>query len=263
MKHFLVLLLLLSSIMFSGCEQIDETTDSQTNESFVPNEANTCDQSDENTLGCFGDDMRFGDNSLLTEGTWSIYAKRDDNINYYDTYLYSYEFSNQGYVAFIDKVQESVMEWGINRDGTKITINPDGVITYKSIFTSDECYEISHSAYSETLKMCPDALVDTTNENEFGYYSKSIKFGNYQYGDYTAVGTWTVSNYGTSTTVDIHTLNSDGSTVDGGNWGINKNGKILLVNSSSYLISKYLSNDCLLCFDLQGSMLDPLQLCKQ
>ena len=120
MKYFLILLLLLSSIMFSGCEQIDENSDSSTNDSYAPSAANTCNQSEETTLGCYGEDLLFGDNENLTEGFWSIYAKRDSNLHYYNTYLFSYEFSNQGFVGLLNKLQESVFTWGINKEGSKI-----------------------------------------------------------------------------------------------------------------------------------------------
>jgi hypothetical protein len=262
MKQFLILLLL-AGMIFTGCEKIDENSDNSTNDSYKPNEANTCNQSEESTLGCYGDDLKFGDNELLTGGVWSVYAKRDANVHYYNTYLFGYEFSDQGYVALLNRIQNTVIEWGINREGSVITMNPEGTITYKSIFGSNNnCYEITHSAYKETLKFCHDAVVDDSHKNELGFYSETIKFGNYTYGDYTAVGTWVVSEYGTSTTIDIHTLNADGTTVDGGNWGVSENGKILHVNASSYLINKYLNNGCMVCFDTQTSMSTPLQLCK-
>jgi hypothetical protein len=265
MKHYFAVTLLLLAILFSACEQVDESTDTSTNNSFNPNATNSCDQSEESTLGCFGEDLEFGDNEILDEGYWSLYAKRDNNLNYYDTYLFSYEFGANGYAQTLNKAQEFyVLAWGINTEGSKITIDHEGTITYKSIFTSDEhCYEISHSAYSETLKICHDDAVDMSHYNEgLGYYSETVSFGNYTYGDYTAAGTWVVSEYGTSTTQSSHTLNADGTTALSGKWGVSEDGKVLHVDNASYLISKYLNNGCLLCFDTQSSMTTPLQLCK-
>ena len=256
--------LMLSLLLFSGCEPIEEDSDTTVDTDYQPSEVNTCNLSEETTLGCFGSGLEFGDNEKLDEGYWSLYAKRDNNLVYYNTYLFSYQFSGNGYAQTLNKQQEYyVLSWGIDRDGSKITIDHEGTITYTGIFGSDtSCYKVRHSAFgNEEIKMCHDMQVEGT-KNSLGYYAENIKFGNYTYGDYTVVGTWNITDYSDGSAVATYTLDSNGTVRDGGNWGVSEDGKVLHVNESSYLVNEYLDNNCLVCFNTNGSRTTPLQLCK-
>ncbi len=259
-----IMSLALTLLLFSGCEPIEEESDTTVDTAYKPNAVNTCNLSEETTLGCFGFGLEFGDNEKLDEGYWSLYAKRDKNLQYYDTYLFSYQFSGNGYTRTLNKPQEYyVVSWGIDRDGTKITTDLEGTITYTGIFGSDtSCYKVKHSAFgSEELKMCHDSKVGKT-ENTLGYYGNDIKFGNYTYGNYAVVGTWEVRDYGDSGTVTAYTLDANGTVEGGGNWGVSEDGKVLHVKEASYLVNQYLDNNCLVCFNTKGSRTTPLQLCK-
>ncbi len=262
MKYLTICILTL--LLFSGCEPIEEESDVAVNMNYKPNAVNTCNLSEETTLGCFGSGLEFGDNEKLDEGYWSLYAKRDNNLVYYNTYLFSYQFTGNGYTQTLNKQQMYyVLAWGINRDGSKITIDQEGTITYGGIFGSDtSCYKVRHSAFgNEELKMCHDTKVDG-KKNSVGHYGENVKFGNYTYGDYTVVGTWKVSNYGDGTAVTTYTLEINGTVKEGGNWGVSEDGKVLHVNDASYLVHQYLENDCLVCFNTNGSRTTPLKLCK-
>ncbi len=263
MKYSIVLLALLG-IIFSGCEPIEENSDISINDSYEPNAVNTCNLSEESTLGCFGDALEFGDNEVLTEGYWSIYAKRNINdLENYDTYLFSYRFFGNGYAQTLNKVQAYYsLTWGINEKGSEIKTDNEGTITYQGIFQSDnKCYEIKHSTLGETLKMCHDSVV-VGQKNNLGFYSDTIKFGNYTYGDYTVVGKWNVSGYETDIAAKVHLLDGNGTTEAGDEWGVSEDGKVLHVKDVSYLIREYLDNECLLCVDIKDDEKPLLQLCK-
>ncbi|RUM64963.1 MAG: hypothetical protein DSZ03_03485 [Sulfurimonas sp.] len=263
MKYILSLLLLL--LLFSGCEPIEEESDTTINTDFKPNAVNTCNLNDESTLGCFGADLEFGDNETLVEGTWSLYAKRDRNLMYYNTYLFGYQFSGNGFAQPLNKKQEYyTLAWGIDRDGTKITVEHEGTLTYVGIFGSDtSCYKVKHSAFgNEELKLCHDQ--DITGEtNNLGIYSANVKFGNYTYGNYPVVGTWNISEYGVKDAkISTHILDANGTVRAGGEWGLSRDGKVLHINDSAYLVNEYLDNNCLVCLNINGNLMTPLKLCK-
>ncbi len=262
MKYTISLALIL--LLFSACEPIEEESDITVDTAYTPNAVNTCNLSEETTLGCFGSGLEFGDNEKLDEGYWSLYAKRDTNLVYYNTYLFSYQFSGNGYAQTLNKPQNYyVLSWGIDRDGSKITTDLEGTITYVGIFDSDpSCYKVKLSTFgNEELKMCHDKRVDGL-KNSLGYYAKEITFGNYTYGDYSVVGTWKVTNYDDGSTVATHMLDANGSAKEGGIWGVSEDGKVLHVNEASYLVNQYLDNNCLICFNTNGSRTTPLKLCK-
>ncbi len=263
MKYFIVLLALLG-IIFSGCEPIEENSDVSINDSYKPNAVNTCNLSEESTLGCFGDNLEFGDNEILAQGYWSIYDKRSINeLENYNTYLYSYRFFGNGYAQTVNKMQAYYsLTWGVDEKGSVIKTDNEGTITYKGIFQSDNrCYEIDHSTLGKALKMCHD---DATvgKENDLGFYSETIKFGNYIHGNYTVIGTWTVSNYDTTKINETYILDANGTTKDGSSWGVSEDGKVLHIKDASYLIREYLDGECLLCVDIKDNEKTLLQLCK-
>ncbi len=264
MKYFLPLTLLML-LFLSGCEPIEEESDTTVDTDYKPAAVNTCNLSEETTLGCFGPGLEFGSNEKLDEGYWSLYAKRDNNLVYYNTYLFSYKFSGNGFAQSLNKKQEYyVLAWGVNRDGSKITVEHEGTLTYVGIFGSDtSCYKIKHSAFgNEELKLCHDESLKG-NKNDLGLYSDSITFGNYTYGNYRVAGTWEVSEYGVKNAPKTtHILDANGTVQGAGHWGVSEDGKILHVDDAAYLVNEYLDNNCLVCFNTNGNLMTPLQLCK-
>lgn len=252
--------------LLSGCGAIEETEqgiEDVVDDNYNPNQNNTCYSNFENSAGCFGDDQYFGDN-LVAEGYWSVYGKSNNNILYYDTYRYGYQFDNDGSVRARRLGQEYIYSstslWGVNKDGTKLTIEPDETFSNPKRITDTDCYEVTSSVSSQKLKICHENPIDTALQNGSGYYGGALKFGNYDYADsgsITVEGNWSIGG-------TVVTLKADGSTSLGGSWGLSRDGKLITVNAQTYLVYQYPGDDCITTFLMDGdNKTERVVLCKQ
>lgn len=257
-------LILIPLLFITGCGVTDVENDTAVDEDYTAREDNCNPDTYINTLGCFGNTAEFGENERITEGFWNLYAKRGDEsenkIANYDTYLFGYQFTADGLVkrreATINYLY-GVKEWGVDEAGNVLAVTLDGTYTISTRFDNNTaCYEVKSSYLGETLKLCHESAVDTQNSNAYGYYGENIKFGNYSFGNYTAAASWTVSEYGSSTASIVvlatHQLLADGTTNNGGMWGVSEDGKVLTINGVSYLPFKYPDTNCVVAFEFDG-----------
>ncbi|MEJ2501427.1 MAG: hypothetical protein P8Y65_09985, partial [Campylobacterales bacterium] len=70
--------------------------------------------------------------------------------------------------------------------------------------------------------------------------------------------------------VDRHDLAvpADGSTSGGGEWGVSRDGKVMTIDGTSYLVYRYLrpkEDKCIAVYELAGDIITPSvwKLCKQ
>jgi len=249
-KLFLLSLTLL--LIFTGCEKIEEDelqgTAEVENESYEANQNNTCYSNFENTAGCFGSDQRFGD-ELISEGFWSVYSQSDNYILYYDTYQYGYQFDDDGSVKMRRERQNytysSLSMWGVNTDGSKLTIHPDESFTISSKIIGSACYKVTVTSSSETLKICNESALSGESQNSSGYYGETLKFGNYVYGDFNVVGDWEIDGI-------TFSLEANGTTSNGGEWGLSSDAKLITIDNIVYLVYKYPDNSCIETFIMEG-----------
>ncbi len=265
MRTHLILSFLMLTILV-GCGALEETeqgVEDVVDENYDPNQNNTCYSNFQNSAGCFGDDQYFGDN-LINTGYWSVYGKSNNYILYYDTYRYGYQFDTDGSVRARKTGQEylysSTSLWGVNNDGTKLTIDPDETFSSPKRVSGTDCYEVTSSASSQKLKICHEEPIDTTLQNTSGYYGSDLEFGNYDYSDsgsITVDGNWSVGG----TTL---TLSADGSTSSGGEWGLSHDGKLITINAKTYLVYQYSGSDCISTFLMIGdNKSERVELCKK
>jgi len=246
-------------LLFIGCGQLEDTesgTIEYENVNYDPAKNNTCFSNRENSAGCFGDDQYFGEHRVY-EGFWSIYGKSDNYKNYYDKYLYGYDFQSDGTLKKRETTQNyyysPLQVWGVNTDGSELTIDPG--VTYKIVsrFTND-CYKVNVA--EKEYKICHEESVDTTQKNASGYYGETIAFGNYDYGRYTVAGSWSIDG------VSVE-LTASGKTSNGGEWGVSEDGKLLFIDDNAYLAYRYPDNGCIETFLMRGDFaLDKKMLCK-
>jgi len=250
MQIKLFLLSLTFLLIFSGCGQIEDEsagTIEYENENYESNQNNTCYSDQENSAGCFGEKQKFGD-EYIDNGVWSLYGKSDNYILYYDKYILGYQLISDGTVKQRKDTQayyfSAVMAWGVNNDGSKLTINPVNSFTITSKLTGS-CYKVT-ATNGDTYRMCnEDTIDDNTASNSSGYYGSELKFGNNTYGDYTVVGSWNING----ASID---LDENGTTSTGGEWGLSSDAKRLSVDGIDYLAYRYPDNDNLEVFIMQG-----------
>ncbi len=258
MRYSISFILLLA--FFWGCgpvEEIDSGTVEYENEDYEPNQNNICYDNYENAAGCFGTKQYFGDEEV-TEGIWSVYSKSNNYLEYYDKYQYSYQFFSDGSlkqrVDTKNYYYSQTDVWGINTDGSVLTVHPTTGFTITAS-RSGSCYTVTSS--SDTYRMCNEPFISGASQNDSGYYGSNLSFGNnVQYGDYTVVGTWTIDS------VEIE-LDENGSTSNGGEWGLSQDAKVITIDGISYLVNKYPDDGCIDTYEMNGDYAtNPAKLCK-
>ncbi len=248
-------------VIFSGCEKIeDETagTTESTIDNYEPNANNQCATDQQNTQGCFGNDPYFADNQVDI-GYWSLYKKSNNNKNYYDMYYKSYQFFSDGSLKKRAEDEGSFRRdgslWGVNDAANRISIdNGESFTLTGKRYTGTDCYDVTHQ--NATYKMCAESAIDESQKNASGYFGEKVYFGNYNYGNYKAEGNWTIADISVN-------LKSDGSTSNNGEWGVSADGKVISIDSISYIINKYPDNNCIDTYTLVDNFKqDSVRLCK-
>ncbi len=260
-------------IVMAGCGRVEEVQDSSTIDQPSTPAAN-CIGLSENTYGCYGSDMVFHGLKIV-EGVWSVYTQSNvENIGnniFYDRYQRGYEFRDNGSVIIREQGDSSVREWGVNDDGTLLKLSNGKNYTYKAVFSNDsDCLEVTREDKS-TVKLCHEAFVDYAGENEAGYYGANVTFGNLTHYYIDAAGTWKIAPYDSSNSGDESTvtLDANGTTSNGGEWGVSLDGKVMTVDGVSYLTYQFLSpssDQCIAVFELRaygGITSTTWKLCKQ
>ena len=265
-----LILIFLTLLLMSGCgltKDDDINNDDNTNETLKPIATN-CADNVENAYGCYGPTKTFGVGALtIVNGSWSIYTMSTLPVStqsrYFDVYKYGYEFLDDGIVYKYDATGITILTWGVSSKGDAITISGDGTYTYIGRFNDVNCFEVSNGQIDESIKMCNESSVDLSHKNDAGYYfGQNVTFGNYTHGNYIAVGDWQVI----SDQIATVTLDSNGTTSNGAQWGVRKDGKSIMIDDKSYLIYKYPnSEDCIETFELSGEIItaSQIKLCKQ
>jgi len=243
----------------SGCgltKDEDVNNDDNTNETLQPIATN-CADNVENSYGCYGPTKTFGVGALtIIDGGWSIYTMSTLPVStqsrYFDTYKYGYEFLDNGTVFKRDATGTNILTWGVNSKGDALTISGDGTYTYKGRFNDVDCFEVTNELIDESIKMCNESSVVMTQENSAGYYGEDVVLGNYTHGRYFATGTWKVI----SDQIFTVTLDANGTTSNGAEWGVRKDGKSITIDDKSYLIYKYPKSEyCMDAFELHGDVI--------
>lgn len=253
----------LTAWVVTGCGLIetDAVNDDNVDDTLKPIATN-CADNVENAYGCYGDTKTFGVGALkITGGVWSIYSMSTLPVGtqseYFDTYEYGYRFSGDGTVfkrSDTATYSES-LKWGVNQSGDRLTVSRDGTYVYEGRFGNNKnCFKVSNKEVGESIKMCNEDSIDTSHQNSAGYYGDSVAFGNYTHGSYQAVGTWEIAGANPV----VVTLDSNGTTSNGGEWGVSEDGKRIEIDSIKYLVHKYpKSQECLEVFELVGDIITP------
>jgi len=257
--------------MVAGCGVIktDAVNDDNVDDSLKPIATN-CADNVENAYGCYGEAKTFGVGALkIVDGVWSVYSMSTLPVGtqseYYDRYEYGYRFDKDG-TAFKRKdtaTYSKSLKWGVSQSGDKLTVSGDGVYIYEGRFGNNKnCFKVSNKEAGESIKMCNEKSVDMGHKNGAGYYGGNINFGNYTHGDFRAAGTWEIT--GSSSIVVV--LDDNGTTSNGGNWGVSEDGKRIEIDGVSYLAYKYpKSEECVEAFELAGEIITPQvwKMCKK
>ncbi len=263
-------LIFLTLFLMNGCgltKDQDVNNDDKINEDLQPIATN-CADNVENAYGCYGPTKTFGVGALtIINGGWSIYAMSTLPVStqsrYFDVYKYGYEFLDDGIVYKYDATGITVLTWGVSSKGDAITISEEGTYKYVGRFNDVSCFEVSNELIDESIKMCNEGSVDLSHKNDAGYYfGQDVTFGNYTHGDYIVVGDWQVISDQITETV---TLDSNGTTSNGAEWGVRKDGKSIMIDDKSYLVYKYpRSESCIDTFELSGNIItaSQIKLCK-
>jgi hypothetical protein len=244
MKRDIFLLSFILVALFSGCEPVEDEEGSGSPEySYDDNQqvsANQCTVYQQNSAGCFGNEPMFRYNRVDI-GFWALYKKSDNNKQYYDRYFKSYEFLSDGSVK--QRTQGGVAFsadgslWGASDDGNTIRLDTGESLKYADKRYGDgDCYDITYSGVD--YKLCAEPSQDTTLKHASGYYGDSVRFGNYSRGDLECVGQWSVGDKNV-------TLSADGNTSNNGEWGVSEDGKVITIDSTSYIVNKYPDNGCI------------------
>lgn len=260
------------ALLAAGCGRIEEVEDGVTIDQDVPPAAN-CINLNENSYGCYGSDKVFFGKKIV-EGIWSVYTQSNlqnaSNETFYDRYQHGYDFRDDG-SAFKRQQSETYtyfQEWGVDDEGTTLKVSDGNTYVYESVFANDsDCLQVSQNG--ETVKLCHESFVDRTNENDAGYYGDSVTFGNLTNFYISAVGDWSIAPYDDSNTGETVavTLDSDGTTSGGGQWGVSADGKTMSIDGTSYLVYQYLKENnrgCIAVFELSGGFTTSTtwKLCK-
>jgi len=260
--------------LLAGCGRIDETQDNNTVVENLTDAYNCLSDTPTNSYGCYDSDVRFpgATGDKLTDGVWSVYEQsntnRTDGITFYDRYQRGFIFSGDGSAYKQERTDgySTYRTWGVNDAGTAVSVSDEGKFTYAASFSGqDGCFQISNDG--ATLKLCHESFVNSSQENSTGYYGSTVRFGNLTNYNFTAVGTWTVEGYGENDAVQASvTLDANGTTSNGGEWGVSADGKVMGIDGTRYLVYQYLERgDCIAVFELSGGFITPTQwkLCRQ
>lgn len=261
-------------LLLSGCGKIDEVQDGSTIDQPTPPAAN-CIGLSENAYGCYGSDSVFHATKII-DGVWSAYTQSNKqnvgNQLFYDRYRNGFEFRKDGSAFMREQTKDYIYfrEWGVNDDGTVINLSDGESFTYKAVFANDEnCFEVT-DADSNTIKLCHESYVDSDTENGSGFFGSKVKFGNLTFYNIDAAGTWKIAPYDSSNTgkEKTVTLDANGTTSSGGEWGVSRDGKVMTIDGVGYLVYQYLkpsSDQCIAVFELGGGVITSTtwKLCKQ
>lgn len=259
-------------VILGGCGRVKDASDDNTVEEPTVAAYNCKSYSPTNGYGdCYGSDVLFH-SKKVTEGIWSLYSQsntnRTDGTTFYDRYQYGFEFATDGSAGKQNKTDGYTLyrEWGINDEGSVVTLSNEGSYTYEASFSGQDCFVVGNN--SEKLKMCHESYVDRTQSNAAGYYGSGVQFGNLNEYNFYAVGTWSISGYGENGAgITSVTLDANGSTSGGGEWGVSADGKVMEIDGVRYLAYQYLepfSNRCIAVFAMVGGITTSVkwQLCK-
>lgn len=257
-----ILLTLGIFILFSGCGKIEDQTAGTTeasSDNYKPNANNQCATDQQNSQGCFANEPFFAENRVDL-GYWALYKKSNNYKNYYDMYYKSYKFISDGSVKKRPqsegyfRIDGSL--WGVNDAAD--TISMDSGESFKLTgrrYSGVDCYDVTHN--SGTYKMCAEKSVDNSHKNSSGYYGEKVSFGNYNFGNYSSVGKWSIDG------AEV-TLNSDGTTSNSGEWGVSEDGKIITIDANSYIVNRYPDNSCIDTYTLVlNTKQESVRLCKK
>ncbi len=260
------------AFLAAGCGKIeDEVQDGSTVDQPTPPAAN-CVNLNENEYGCYGDDKVFH-GTRIVDGVWSVYTQSNlpnaGNVLFYDRYEAGYDFMGDG--GSFKRSQTAdynyFYAWGVNDAGTELRVADGNTYSYVAVFTNDaKCFEVKRN--EQTVKFCNESYVDMTHENASGYYGDKVKFGNLTRYNFDAVGTWKIKPYERTGDETMVVLDANGSTSAGGEWGVAKDGKVMTIDGTSYLVYQYLSgsdSNCIAVFELSGAIITPTtwKLCKE
>ena len=278
MKHLFVATII--TLLMTGCGDIaddaKQSTDTQTNSALVPNVQNSTVEENTNAIGSIGEDTQFGDNEDITNGVWSLYVNRNIARDLdYDTYLGGYKFFIDGTLeSRTDSVtplfRQKRQTWGVNSSGSAITIKVGSTYTYSGQFDNERsCYVVSGLSSGETGKFCHETENNAgKSTNDLGYYGTDVTYGTYKRADILVEGSWDffkISKSVVSATASTLRLKSDGL-IDGEKtilWAVSEDGKVLFVGEDSYLIYKYLDNECFRTIHYVNNIFkDEYQICK-
>lgn len=266
-------LTLFVALLLSGCK-VEEVEDGTTiNQDAVP--AANCIGLSENTYGCYGADSVFN-GKIIVDGLWSLYTQSNvenvGNETFYDRYKRGYTFRDDGSVFMREQTEDFIYfrEWGIDDDGVELTLSDGVTYTYQAVFANDSnCFLVTQEDGTDA-KLCSESFVDFDGENGSGYFGANVTFGNLTHYFLNAVGTWTIAPYdsgNTGTTLTV-TLQADGTTTDGSEWGVSEDGKVMTIDGISYLAYQFLNDsdsDCIATFELSGGVITSTtwKLCVQ
>lgn len=251
---------------------LGSTNDENKDENYTPNANNPATDDSTNNLGSIGASSQLGE-EYVTSGVWSLYSDREEEDEF-TTYLRGFRFLADGSVKIQEQsvgYREGIYAWGVNEDGSKITISPDYEYEILSRFESNrDCYEVGYLESGERAKLCNESYINADAAmNSLGYYGSEVYYGNYAYGHNSAVGEWGITQVvdGDATGISVQVvLQSSGVSSSGQTWGVSGDGKILRIGSSSYLVYKYdygNSQRCYLSFGFDGYNPNGLfRLCK-
>jgi len=260
-------------VILGGCGRVKDTSDANTVEEPTVPAYNCYTSSPTNGYGeCYNATALFH-SAKVTEGIWSLYSQsntnRTDGTVFYDRYQHGYVFSSDGSAGKQNKTDGYTIyrEWGIDDAGSVLTLSSDGSYTYKAVFSGQNCFLVTNN--EDTYKMCHESYVDQSQSNSAGYYGSNVQFGNLNDYNFYAVGTWSVAGYDNNTAgATTVTLDANGTTSNGGIWGISADGKVMEIDGVRYLAYQYLepfSSRCIAVFEMAGGIATSLkwQLCKQ
>ncbi len=258
MKTQLFLLSTAFLLLFSGCGQIEDdivTEISQSN--YTPPSNNQCSTDNANSQGCFGNEPFFGDNQVDT-GYWALYKESNNYDDYFDMYYKSYQFSSTGAIIVRSEEEGNFKYtsnlWGINSAADTISMDTGESLKLNGVKYGGDCYQVTYQ--TGTYKMCHEDEIVPSSQNSAGYYGEDLKFGNYVQGDYEAVGSWEIEGV-------LISLDSNGSTSSGGEWGLSLDAKLFTIDTVQYLVDKYPGSSCIDTYIIVNNYkTSPKKLCK-
>ncbi len=270
LKFFSLFVAILLGI--SGCGRIKTVHDgATTTPPSVP--AANCVGLSQNAYGCYGSGTVFNGKKIVN-GYWSVYTqsnvKNIGNSVFYDRYERGYSFRNDGsaFVRNQTRGYNYYLEWGADNAGTKLTLSDGRTYTYKGVFLSDSnCFEVTRED-SSTAKLCNESPISYDGNNSAGLYGAQATFGNLT-GYYLLVpGVWKISPYDSGSGATTVTLDANGTTSTGGEWGLSSDGKVISIDNTRYLVNQYLSpssDKCIAAFVLASDVITSTRrkLCKQ